>query len=256
MTRVLLVLAVSAATAFGSINFVPGGLANTPVDEGISPLSVGSFYLNGGSQGSGQLQELYLASEFTPFGLLDISQFAFRDDEGNNPAAYAATLQNIQVYLSTSSQTIGGMSGTFSDNVTGPATLVYSGPITFNIPFDNGSPRGFNYIIPFSTDFLYNPAAGNLLVDILVIQGNDPNTSTLPTLDYARGQSAAMAVALDYSNYQDASGAGAASSSGWPTQFTFDSVAVPEPDSAVLCVMGVAVLFTIRRSLKREPARL
>jgi hypothetical protein len=161
---------------------------------------VGSFFQDHGNPGSGRLQELYAASEFLPFGgPLSISQIAFRDDSGDTIFGFAATLQNIQIYMDTTPQTIGGMSATFANNINSEQ-LVYSGAVTFNIPGENSAPRCFCYTMNFSTPYVYDPTQGNLLLDILIILGNDPNTSSLPTLDYARGDSSVMAISIDYSD--------------------------------------------------------
>ena len=85
--------------------------------------------------------------------------------------------------LDTTSQTIDGISSTFADNENSPV-LVYSGPLQFNLPYDNADPHCFCYTIPLTTIYDYTPAYGNLLLDIAVIvQGNDPQNSSLPVLD-------------------------------------------------------------------------
>ncbi len=239
-----LFLLMLAAPAFASITFVPGGYATTEASSnGISPLSVGSGYFDHGAQGSGRMQQLFAASEFTQGQALSITQFAFRDDSEDTNLAFDATLQNIQVFMDTTPQTIGGISATFANN-TNSEQLVYSGPITFHIPADNNTPRCFCYTFPFSTPYVYIPANGNLLIDIKIILGNDPNNSSLPTLDFARGDTSVMGIAVDYSSSSDASGV-AAGNYGWPTQFTFDIVS-PEPGSWVLALSGLAAILIIR----------
>jgi hypothetical protein len=238
--QILLAATVASQTFAATSFFVPGGLANVEAgSDGTSPLSVGSFFEDHGADGHGTLQELYAASEFTGLGgPILISQIAFRNDEGDNPAAFQAALQNIQVYLDTTPQTIGGMSATFADNQHAPV-LLYSGAITWNIPFDNANPRGFYYVIPFATPYIYDPSAGNLLVDIRIVLGNDPNLSSLPTLDYSRNSSV-MAIAISYGSATDPTGL-AGSNQGWPTQIGY-TLATPEPSSAWLELTGVSLL--------------
>jgi len=245
MYKWLLLAGLTSAPMWATMTFVPGGFANTEADSnGISPLSVGSFYLDHGSAGSGRMQILFDASEFTGLGgPISISEIAFRDDSEDTTLSFTATLGDIQVYLDTTSQTINGISSTFANN-TNNEQLVYSGSITFNIPAESSTPRCFCYTIDFSTPYTYDPTQGNLLLDILIITGNDPNTSSLPTLDYSRSSSA-MAVAVDYSSSADTTGA-AGSDQGWPTQFTYD-LATPEPSTWVLMLTGGAALGLWRR---------
>ncbi len=250
LRRFLVLAAVACFPCFGSFTFVPGGFANVEADSnGISPLSVGSFYFDGGSQGHGRMDELYDASGFLAFGSgLFISQLAFRNDTDNSSLPFSSTLQNIEVYLDTTTQTIGGISTTFAANQNAPV-LVYSGPITFSGGFDSGTPRCFCYVIPFQTTYLYLPGNGNLLLDIKILLGNDPNTSSLPTLDYQRNTpTSAMSILIEYSDGNAATGA-VGTQVGWPTQFTLDPV--PEPSTATLGLTGfglAGLVAVVRRA--------
>lgn len=244
--RITALFALSNTLTFGSLLFVPGGFANTPADSnGISPLSVGSFFLNHGGTPGGRMDQLYNAAEFASFGPIMITQLAFRNWNGDSPNPNSPTLGNIEVYLDTTPQTIAGISSTFANNFNAPV-LVYSGAVTFNLPFDNGNPRCFCYTISFATPYVYDPSAGNLLMDIRILVGNNPFGSSLPTLDFQRDTpTSAMSFVVDYSSGTAVTG-GAGVQQGFPTQFTIQ--AVPEPSAAALALLGVLLIgLRVRR---------
>ncbi len=74
----------------------------------------------------------------------------------------------LQIHASTTNRSATGLSTTFAENLGTNNTLVFSGPLTWttaNLP-GLGNTRQFDYVFPFTTPFLYDPAAGNLLLDI------------------------------------------------------------------------------------------
>src|SRR5207342_579260 len=98
-----------------------------------------------------------------------INQIAFRAYPGTGPLN--VSIANLTINLSTSGlypntenfKTL--MSTTFASNIGSDNTLVFSGPKTLNSPGCAGpSPCPFDIVIPLSTPFVYNPAAGGLLI--------------------------------------------------------------------------------------------
>jgi len=76
----------------------------------------------------------------------------------------------LRVYASTTSRSVAGLSTIFAKNLGTNNTLVFDGTVilkTGNLP-GPGNTRQFDYVFPFTTPFLYDPAAGNLLLDIHV----------------------------------------------------------------------------------------
>lgn len=82
------------------------------------------------------------------------------------PSADLGSAQ-IRVVLSTTAASPDNMSATFSQNLGSDATLMFDGTIPI-VAATDGSPNGFDIVIPFtiSSSFPYDPAKGNLLVDI------------------------------------------------------------------------------------------
>jgi len=74
----------------------------------------------------------------------------------------------LPIYASTTTRSVAGLSATFAENIGADNTLVLSGTLnwaTGNVP-GPGNTLQFDMVFPFTTPFLYDPAAGNLLLDI------------------------------------------------------------------------------------------
>ncbi|HWY40412.1 MAG TPA: alkaline phosphatase family protein [Chthoniobacterales bacterium] len=115
-------------------------------------------------------QQVFDASQFSrlnPGGGL-INRIRFR---GHGPGVpFTATVPQLQVNLSTTSKTPDGLSSTFADNVGSDNTQVFSGPLQTAVTFTGGA-TNFEVVVNFTTPFFYNPAKGNLLLDIRNSQG-------------------------------------------------------------------------------------
>jgi len=115
-------------------------------------------------------QQVFDASQFSrlnPGGGL-INRLAFRGHGPGTP--FTSTVAQLQVNLSTTSKTPDGLSSTFSDNVGPDDTQVFSGPFQTAITF-TGDPKNFEVVVIFTTPFFYDPAKGNLLLDVRNMQG-------------------------------------------------------------------------------------
>jgi hypothetical protein len=95
-----------------------------------------------------------------------LTQLALRPDTIPGPAGPRTT--TYRIYASTTTRSVAGMSATFADNLGTNNTLVFDGTLTQateNLP-GPGNTHQFDIVTPFTTPFLYDPAAGNLLLDI------------------------------------------------------------------------------------------
>src|SRR4029450_11694734 len=95
-----------------------------------------------------------------------LTQFAWRPDTTPGPSGPRSL--TLRIYASTTSHSIAGLSTTFAENLGADNTLVFSGTLiwaTANLP-GPGDTRQFDIVFPFTTPFLYDPAAGNLLLDL------------------------------------------------------------------------------------------
>jgi len=100
-----------------------------------------------------------------------LTGIALRPDQ--NPGPSGPRTGVFKLYVSTSRRSIDQFSTRFADNIGADNTLVFDGTTTLttaNQP-GPGNTRQFDQLFPFSTPFLYDPTAGNLVVDLQIFQG-------------------------------------------------------------------------------------
>ncbi len=173
-------------------------------------------------------QQVFAASEF---GLLlgpeFITSIAFRPDGLVSPGP--VTVPHLQVSLSTTSAASDGLSTVFSSNIGTDDTVVFDDSWTLSSSH-TGSPKDFDVVLNLQSPFLYDPSAGNLLLDM--------KSFSSPTGDFALdglnidgdSVSRVISVGTDAASGVDALG-GTASSFGLIVQFTTSPV--PEPSTLV-----------------------
>ncbi len=117
--------------------------------------------------GSVREMQIYDASQFGALsGPSFLTQFAYRPDTIPGPSGPRTA--TLRIFASTTSRSTTGLSPTFADNVGVDKVLVFDGTLTWttaNLP-GPGNTRQFDVVFPLTTPFLYDPAAGNLLLDI------------------------------------------------------------------------------------------
>jgi len=136
-------------------------LAASLTGEAASPAP----FRNSGTGGS-RVQNIYEASLFGNFGgARSITGLAFRATPGLAPfAGNTLRLTDVRIALSTSTRAQTTLSSVFKDNIGPDAITVFSGPLILTTL----SPGDFDEVVTFMTPFDYDPALGNLLVDVLV----------------------------------------------------------------------------------------
>ena len=111
-------------------------------------------------------QTIYGTSEFPAYPII-ISDIRWRPDS-NNGGPITTMISNIQVNLSTTTNRADHLSSTFSQNIGTNDTVVFSGVLNVTSSFttlSNGI-MAFDIDLPLQTPFLYDPAKGNLLLDV------------------------------------------------------------------------------------------
>jgi hypothetical protein len=121
------------------------------------------YPFNGGSM---RYQQVIAASEF-PGGARVITKIVLRPDAISG-VAFSETLSNVQINLTTTPKTPQTLSKTFADNLGNDNTVVYQGELTISSECLDvaGGSKEFDIVIKLQTPFAYDPAAGNLLLDI------------------------------------------------------------------------------------------
>jgi hypothetical protein len=165
-TLVLLAALPIVPHARGASIVVPGSADGVEGDQGnLFPFSDGSVP----GISSQRYQQVYGASAFSSAsGPLLITDIFFRPDATLLGAPFSTTIPSIQINLSTTSAPVDGLSFTFADNVGANDTIVFNGALTLSTAYTgpSGGPKDFDISIHLSTPFTYDPAAGNLLLDV------------------------------------------------------------------------------------------
>jgi hypothetical protein len=223
---------------------VPSGATAT---EGNSN---NAFPFDIGDGASMRYQQVYGASDFSavPMGGGFITQIAFRPD-ADGGAAFSSTLPSIRIDLSTTTAAVDGLGTTFADNVGANDTIVYGGasgaPLSLSSAFTGpaGGPKDFEILVNLTTPFFYNPAAGNLLLDVRNFGGG--MTTAFDAVD-TLGDSVSRAS----TNVSDVNSSSAdfTDSLGLVTRFTFQ--AVPEPSIWTLLLLGLTITFALKPLLR------
>lgn len=162
-------------------------------------------------------QQVFQSSEFSAFGGPSlITRIAFRPDAifGN---AFSSTLSSIRIDLSTTRVAPDALNPAFASNVGADGRTVYDAPLPLSSAPTGlaGAPKNFDIIINLTTPFLYDPAAGNLLLDVRNFGGG---STTYFDAQYTYGDSASRMFSTVSGRVDDATGK--ADSTGLVTQFT------------------------------------
>jgi hypothetical protein len=190
---------------------------------------------------TGHIQQLFSSSQFSSLGGPQlITQIAFRPD-ATLGQAFSVT-RNTEITLSTTTRPIGGLSTTFSQNIGSNVTPVFSGVLAISSAFAGPAtgPKDFDIVVNFITPFLYDPSAGNLLMDVKNFGGSGGNTGSF---DAASNGTLSRLRSSDVNSLT-----GDIAADGLVTRFTTASISVPDSsDSVALLVLSMAGLVALRR---------
>ena len=235
----VLLCAISPARAINPDVVVPNSARNI---EGNSNNGY-PFDLAETGLSSQRYQQVYAASQFGAAGL--ITQIIFRPD-ATFGHAFTFTLSDIQIDLSTTQAGEDGLSATYANNVGADDTTVFDrGPLTLSSAFTGppNGPKDFDIIITLTHPFFYDPAHGNLLLDVRNFGGGTTTFFDAVTT-FADGTSRLFNADVNGTT-------GSTDTSGLVTGFTI----VPEPSSVAMLLAGSGTLlasFAGRRWRRRQ----
>jgi len=143
----------------------------------LKSVRVGSANHNNGngypfiSYGNGRYQQIYSASAFSQ--PLYISKLSFFNSEFFPGTAIISTA-NYKIRLSTTQRQVKKLNSNFANNLGSDVKTFFEGILSGN--------TGIKFDISGASDFFYDPAKGNLLIDI-VVSNNQNNGSGLLDID-------------------------------------------------------------------------
>lgn len=241
----LVLFQIAALPARADILIVSPGAETSTEGSGNNgfPFNIAQFALS-----SQRYQQVYGASDFSSLGGPElITQILFRPD-AQSGSAFSSTLPNVQIDLSTTAAAPDALSPTFASNVGANDTVVYSGPLSLSSAFTGpaGGPKNFDIVINLATPFLYNPLAGNLLLDVRNFGGG---STTQFDAEFLTGDPSSRAFSLSSNGVNSTTGT--LDTGALVTEFRFTPAVadVPEPSSWLLLV---TVVGGVAWSLKRR----
>ncbi len=102
------------------------------------------------------------------------------------PPGYTRTIGDVRITLSTTPRAPGALGANPADNLGRDAAQVFAGPLTLRSrPNGRRQFQPFDIKLDFARPFAYNPAAGNLLLQVVVPLGAVA-AGALPPIDAAR----------------------------------------------------------------------
>lgn len=232
---------VSSSVIYAQNFFAPNqqGTLEGNVDNG-APFSINEF-----GWANIRYQQVYSAITFSALTTPSmITKIAFRPD-ATLGHAFGPTNMLVDIRLSTTSAAVDGLANIFTSNTGVDETVVYSGTLTLSSSFTGpvGGPKDFDIVIPLQNPFLYNPSAGNLLLDVR--QFSSASTSRFDAqFTTGDGVSRVFTTGADVSSTR-----GPTDTLGLVTLFSFQSTA-PEPKSLVLFILGAMGSCLATRRIK------
>ena len=227
ITMFLLWTTALAALAQGTVVVVPNGFGNVEGNSSMSdPISSSSF----------RYQQVFSASQFANPGFINSIWFRLDGATANNPLLFFG---GGSVTLSTVPVGPDGLSPVFANNVGVNAVTIFSGGFSFGGTSEPGAmPQAFHQTFGATTPFFYNPAQGNLLMEIRGVSGQVFTPGSLDAQSVLGDSITRVFAASAFA------ASGTADTLGLVTRF--DMTVIPEPATWSIILMGGAMLLLLR----------
>ena len=191
-------------------------------------------------------KQIYASNFFAGAEL--INGFSFRAYPGASPSYFfgnSVDISDVVIRLSTTAagaDESGSLpSATFADNLESDATTVFSGALDLLDAATGTGPQPFDYTVSFSQPFLYNPADGDLLLDVMIPSGATVSGAGFGFLTFDTVNTIDDGVYSVVNISDGGATSGTLSTAGAITAFSV-SAAVPEASTWLMLVAGFGVL--------------
>ena len=193
---------------------------------------------------NGEYQQVYTSSQFSgPITITDLEFFNTQFDSG----VTSLNSGTWTISLSTTSVDWNTIGPTFASNLGGDNTVVFTGNL--------GQPWAFGdtLSIILNTPFTYNPANGNLLMDVLVTQ---TPSGTRVFFDTNGSNGGALngntIMGRDFCPGGISCGTSGTVNHGYGLVTGFSTGAAPAPEPATLLLFATGLLIGIGRTIKNK----
>jgi PKD repeat protein len=191
---------VAGGASAQNVVVLPRPYANQEGNSGsTAPFSGTVFYY--------RQMAVYDASNFVLQGFATpvlITELRYRPDTGSGGSWFTNTLPSVQVDLATCPVNHAAISTVFAASAGPDVRRVFDGPVTIQGGSIGPSPQPWFLSIPLATPFFYDPAAGDLVIDIR--RDSSPWTGTTRAIDSVTTPSSANATSLLASHPNDTVG--------------------------------------------------
>ncbi len=224
------------------------GVAQSEVIKIISPAEFANVEGSGAADNlppNYRLQQVNLADQFfvLPAGNNLITQVAWRTD-GFLDGPLTSTTERLIVRLSTTSKGLNDLDQEFAANVGADETTVFDGPHVYEITDAEpvGGPRDFEFVLPLTTPFRYDPSKGNLLLEFVVT-----GASQRFGIDFTQSTATTVNSRFIWDGGSQLPSANGDVYGGHIIEFTF----IPEPSTSFLLLTIAPVAYVLRRRRRR-----
>ncbi len=247
---------VSLSLLFLAAQVAPGAasaLVLPPGDDLPAGDVVNAFPIGGTTPG--RYQQVYSGASFPDAPQILISAISFRTDrvtQDRVPEQFEGFVQDIDFLLSTTSAGADELSRRYAENSGVDESLVFSGFLPLGIlgPGAPENPSAFHVNVPFDELFLFDPAAGNLLVEVRNRTGTNLPFGNAIFFDAVDSGADGTSRVFEFFDGEGAQvEVGQIDSLGLVTRFHF--TVVPEPSPGLLVAIGILVVATGRRLERR-----
>jgi hypothetical protein len=189
-----------------------------------------------GAAYAGEYQQVYTSGAFS--GAMTITGLQFYNTALDSGAQFLNS-GSWTISLSTSARDWNTLSTVYADNVGADSTLVFSGNLFQPWAFGN------TLDIQFATPFWYDPAQGNLLMDVFVTGASDLGGDVYFDISGRTSVNTTMGRVYTTSGWEKAE-------YGYGLVTGFDTPASPIPEPASLLLLGTGLVGVAGRAWRKR----